>query len=65
MRARIEARLSRLESSPRNCLTERAKAWLGLRGPLSAEEEAAEPLRDRSAVDLSGCSPELRQWLAR
>jgi len=62
MRA-LNARLARLEVSMTHDLGERVKAWLGLRGPLTAEEEAAESVV--AEVDLSGCSPELRAWLTR
>lgn len=59
----LRTRLTKLEVQSGAELSERARAWLGLRGPLSAEEEAAEPLGGASALDLSGCSLELREWL--
>lgn len=60
--ARRNERLSRLECSGPQLLSERVKAWLGLRPPLTAAEQAAEP--ERGPVDLSRLSPALRAWLA-
>ena len=57
-----EARLSALEAGTGGELSERAKAWLGLRGPLTAEEEAAERV---GVVDRSKLSAQLREWLQR
>lgn len=56
----IANRLAKLETkTPR--LSERAKAWLGMRPALTAEEVAAEP--EQASVDPSVLSPQLRAWL--
>jgi hypothetical protein len=56
-------RLARLEAICTTGLSERAKAWLGQRPPLTPAEEAECP--DLGNPDLSGCSPELREWLSQ
>lgn len=55
-----DARLARLEAAGPPDLSERVKAWLGWRPPLTQDEEAAEPVVD---VDVSKMSPDLRRWL--
>lgn len=55
-------RVHRLEQGTTTKLSERVRAWLGQRPPLTAEEEAAEPV---PAVDLAGLSQGLREWLSR
>jgi hypothetical protein len=59
---RNRARLERLERGGGVQLSERAKAWLGQRLPLTPEEEAAEPVR---LVDLATLLKRLREWLVR
>lgn len=58
-----DARLARLEAAEPVGLSERVKAWLGQRPPLSPEELAAKC--DPEPVDLARLSPELQQWLGR
>jgi hypothetical protein len=58
---RNSARLERLERSNGVQLSERSKAWLGQRPPLTPQEEAAEPVR---LVDLATLPKRLRDWLA-
>jgi hypothetical protein len=62
MRA-ISNRLAKLEALEPQNLSERARAWLGQRPPLTPEEEAAEPPVDPDAVDMSGWSGGLKRWL--
>lgn len=57
------ARLLRLEGATDAQLSERVKAWLGHRPPLTCAELDAEP--ERGPVDLSRYSPALRVWLER
>jgi hypothetical protein len=59
---RNRARLERLERSNGVQLSERAKAWLGQRPPLTPEEEAAEPVRP---VELASLPKRLRDRLTR
>ena len=60
-----ESRLAKLEAGSTGELSERVKAWFGMRGPLTAADEAAEPDVDPTAVDLSDCSPQMREWLSQ
>lgn len=56
------ARVAGLEATHRQIsLSERVRAWLGLRPPLTPEELAAEPDEDATA-DQSEWSPQLRDW---
>jgi hypothetical protein len=59
------ARLARLEASRPSAMSERARAWLGLRPPLTEAELASEPELEWSAVDWSRFSPAARAWLKR
>lgn len=58
-----ESRLAKLEAGNNRGMSERVKAWFGLRPALTAEEEAAGP--KCPVVDLYDLSPELREWLSR
>lgn len=58
-----ESRLVKLEAGNGAALSEPVRAWLGLRPPLTAEEEAAE--QSPASVDLSNASPAMRDWLTR
>lgn len=65
-RYKLTQRVAKLEAGGSNAkLSERAKAWLGLRPPLTAEEQAADPAIDLASVDRSAWSPELKAWLAQ
>jgi hypothetical protein len=57
------ARLVALEGVTAGSMGERAKAWLGLRPPLTPEELEAEP--ETVPLDLSGLSQAARDWLTR
>lgn len=61
MNRAFNARLTKMEALGGLELSERAKAWLGLRGALTAEEEATEPVVE---ANLSGLSAEVREWLS-
>ena len=60
MKPGATARLAKLEAA-RPQLSERARAWLGLRPPLAADELAKE--LPSAPVDLESLSPALRRWL--
>lgn len=55
-------RLAKLEADSPSGLSEAAKAWLGMRPPLTANEQATHDAQ-RQPVNIEGMSPELRQWL--
>lgn len=57
----FDARLTKLEALGGLELSERAKAWLGWRRPLTVDEEAADPEADQ--LDVSRMSAELIEWL--
>lgn len=60
MKAGATARLAKLEAA-RSQLSERVRAWLGQRPPLSAEELAKDA--DNPHIDSASLSPALRRWL--
>jgi hypothetical protein len=65
MVGRLSARIAKLEAGKGVELSERAKAWLGMRPPLTAEEDAVLPRVDPATVDRSNWSPQMREWLGR
>lgn len=64
---RIDARIAKLEAGQPGHLSEAARAWLGLRPPLSDAERAAHDteMARLGPPDTSGWSREARVWLGR